>query len=233
MASSSLDDIVVPHDYVPPDVRYLLEEWHPNELEVFVDEPVPAPVTLSSAIPPSSSTGPTANTSLTARPNQNTRPASFYDKHLADHLILMHVRRLDSLVGSLVGTVDKAIKDAYLKGPLPPTGGLGSLTTKAQMETRTLDARTAVQGENGVAEYYKDLTANFCLPVASTLALHPSYHEWRSRLSWTKEPNKAGWAIADGVLQLTPPPNEKQSQSGGNLSIHPRASQSRDKINLG
>jgi hypothetical protein len=62
----------------------------------------------------------------------------------------------------------------------------------------------------GVAENYNNLTANFCLPVASTLALHPSFHEWTKCLTWTMEPNKAGWAIADGVLQLTPSPDDTE-----------------------
>ena len=216
MAAPASDDIVVPHDYVPSDVRYLLDEWHPRKLHVFVDQPTPGLATLSNANPPStSSTVTTANTSLTARRNQsrNTRVAAFYDKHLADHLILKHVRRLDSLVGSLVGTVDKAIKEAYIKGPLPPTDGSGSLTTQGQIKARTLDIRTKVLREDGVAEYYNNLTANFCLPVASTLALHPSYHEWRSRLTWTKEPNKAGYAIADGVLHPTPSPSDDEVEA--------------------
>jgi hypothetical protein len=191
----------IPIDYVPSDVQYLLNEWRPRRLHVLED-------TTSKAAPPpttiSANTGETIKSGK--REHETTRPAGFYDKHLAKHLVLKQVKTLGSLVDSLVGIVDKAIKDAYAKGPLPPNRS-GSLRTKGQIQNLTKRAKTTLRREEGVTEYYQLLTATFCLPIASTLALYPTLHEWTSLLGWTLDSDQAGWAFADGVLQLTPAPN--------------------------
>jgi hypothetical protein len=199
-----VDAVDIPSDYVPSDVQYLLNEWRPRRLHVLED-------TTSKAAPPpttiSAKTGETVKSRK--REHKTTRPAGFYDKHLAKHLVLKHVKSLGSLVDCVVGIVDKAIKDAYTKGPLPPNGS-GGLVTKGIIQNFTRRAKTIRRREEGVTEYYKDLTTTFCLPIASTLALYPTWHEWTSLLSWTRDPDQAGWAIADGVLQLTPAPNASE-----------------------
>jgi hypothetical protein len=203
------DGIVVPDDYLPSDARYLLEEWRPYELEIQsrVSNHIPSFSTITKKTP-STAAANTYGSSQKRKLNRNTRPAAFYDKHLAENLLLKHVKRLHSLVDSIVGTVDKAIKDAYKKGPLPPNE-TGSLSRPNQVKTLTIDQNTQVLGEAGVAEYYQELTVRFFLPIASTLALHPTHHEWASILSWTKEQNKAGYAISDGVLKLLPEPTAR------------------------
>jgi hypothetical protein len=52
-----------------------------------------------------------------------TRPAAFYDKHLAPQLILKDVVYLDTLVSSLERTVDQAIQDASSRHLLPKNKG--------------------------------------------------------------------------------------------------------------
>jgi hypothetical protein len=61
-----------------------------------------------------------------------------------------------------------------------------------------------VTDEIGVAEFYLRTTATFCLPIASTLALHPkaSFSEWFTLLAWSQSRNGAGHAIADGLLRF-------------------------------
>jgi hypothetical protein len=200
--TSPQSDIDYPDHYVHDDVKYLLG-WNPEKLDVDTGPASTRDITMSSArLPPTSIPGPTRTaTNNRSRMNTGTRPASFYDKHLADKLILKHVKVLDTLVVDLAGTVDKAIKDAYQKDiQLPLEQGM--LWTRGHIKSQTKYAEADFLREDGVAEHYKDLTASFCLPVASTLALHPSSSEWASLLRWTKEVSMAKFAIADGALKL-------------------------------
>jgi hypothetical protein len=56
--------------------------------------------------------------------------------------------------------------------------------------------------ETGVAEAYSKHAAEYCCPIASTLALHPSSEHWDSILDWTSDGKMGRWAIADGVLLI-------------------------------
>jgi hypothetical protein len=206
MMDSTHTDTGYPDDYVNADVQYLLG-WNPSELEQdHHDVPKKGTATrggMSSAQnPPTTIPGRTTTALSTAkRINQYTRPASFYDKHLAESLVLKHVKLVESLVDNLAGTVDKTIKDAYQKGIKLPSKQ-GELLTGEYIESHTASMSTLVLREEGVAEYYDHLTATFCLPVASTLALHPSSPHWASLLRWTRQVFNARFAIADGALQL-------------------------------
>jgi hypothetical protein len=201
--ASSQSEIDYPDDYVNDHVKYLLG-WNPEKLEVDTGPTsTRANIMMSSAqLPPTSIAGPTNTaTKNRSRVNTGTRPASFYDKHLADKLVLKRVKLLETLVVDLTGTVDKAIRDAYKKGIHLPSR-LGRLQTQEQIMSHSVYAEECLLREDGVAENYTDLTALFCLPVASTLALHPSSPEWSSLLRWTKEVSMAKFAIADGALKL-------------------------------
>lgn len=62
-----------------------------------------------------------------AGPNTHTigtRPAAFYNRHLAPHLTVEHVVRLDALVSTMANTVDQTIRDAVTKRPLPEDTGM-------------------------------------------------------------------------------------------------------------
>lgn len=210
MGALPSDDAGVPNDYVPSDILYLLDEWRPEELHILEKT-----WNESGAVPPRSATANTISktplrrsTRKVTKVNTNTRPAAFYDKHFADHLVLKHVKLLGTLVNSLAGTVDTAIKEAYKSGPLPPVSGM---LIKNEIKDLTGFSPTFLEGEDGVLEHYKDLTAFLCLPVASTLALHPTLHRWISRLRWTREQHTVGYAIADGALRLLPAPHSSNT----------------------
>ena len=73
-----------------------------------------------------------------------------------------------------------------------------------------LDMETApLKNEMSVVDNYALYAAEFCLPVASALALHPQI--WKSFLIWGKCPvANNGDAICDGSLQLAYHLNEEQ-----------------------
>ena len=104
-----------------------------------------------------------------------TRPAAFYDKHLASHLVLERVVYLDTLVSAMGSTVDQAIQDAINKGFLPKYAG--SLDTVEAMERVDYSANWKARHELGVTDSYSNHAARYCHPIASTLAIHPAL--WR------------------------------------------------------
>jgi hypothetical protein len=82
------------HPAVPEEVQFVLN-WNPPRLTAGRDA------------------GPNSrrNTARTTAIGYS-RPAAFYDRHLAPHLILEHVVYLDTLVSTMASTVDQAIEDA-------------------------------------------------------------------------------------------------------------------------
>jgi hypothetical protein len=58
--------------------------------------------------------------------------------------------------------------------------------------------------EQGVVDFYDMSTAQFCMPLASALALHPktSFLRWTSLLHWTESAGNAAQAI-NGRLCFT------------------------------
>ena len=141
-----------------------------------------------------------------ARPNTHTigytRPAAFYDKHLASHLTLEHVVCLDTLVSTMANTVDQAIRDAVAKRPLPEDIGILLSAKTIKHQVKSFFRRTK-KHETGVAEAYSKHAATYCLPIASTLAIHPSSEVWDSILNWTTDVTAGRWAIADGALDIS------------------------------
>jgi hypothetical protein len=132
--------------------------------------------------------------------NTKTRPASFYDKHIDRNLILLHFQYHPDLAKEIASTVDKAITAAQTSGHKPPSPR--NLLFPDQIAHLEAAEGTTVTRESPIAERYKAITANLCLRIASTLALHPRCPEWESLLKWTQTPNSAIVAIADGALQL-------------------------------
>src|ERR1700733_13725720 len=178
-----------PDNHLYEHVQYVLD-WNPRKL--LVGE-VPAAMSTRGMFsaqlkfsPTSSMPGPATTVRSPQKFNTYTRPASFYDKHLAETLVLKHVKLVDSLVNDLAGTVDKTIKDICQKGIELPSN-MGMLHPREVIEDKTAMSKKRLLREEGVAENYNNLTATFCLPIASTLALHPSSTMWTSLLGWTKE----------------------------------------------
>src|SRR5713101_1457556 len=129
-----------------------------------------------------------------------TRPAAFYDKHLAPHLVLQHVIHLDTLVSAMESAVDQAIQDARDKHFLPKNGG-GVLPSMLQINANDESSDWAPLRELGVAEHYSRHAARYCCPLASTLAIHPSSEDWYTALIWTTDVKEGRWTIADGALR--------------------------------
>jgi hypothetical protein len=142
----------------------------------------------------------------TASQSKATREPSFYDKLLAQNLILRRVQHLPSLAKDIAGTVDDALEtilDHGINLPLP-SAGFPIQSFRSYVE-RARPA--AMQNEMSVAEFYGHTTSLFCSTVASTLALQPdlpSLPEWLNVLYWTVSPSRSGYAIADGSLQIIP-----------------------------
>jgi hypothetical protein len=133
--------------------------------------------------------------------NTHTRPASFYDKHLKDDLILKHFQYHPDLTREIAQIVDDAIISAHNSGhPLPAPD---YLLVSGHIEALEGSEPGEMTRELPVAQRYKAITAFLCVPIASTLALHPKTPQYESLLTWTLSPASAIVAIADGALQLS------------------------------
>jgi hypothetical protein len=140
-----------------------------------------------------------------------TRPPAFYDKHFDGRLILRHVKRLPSLVRDLATNVDQVLLAA--SETLPPA--INTMTAE-QREWDMDNTPRIVRDEKGVANFYNLTTARYCVPVASTLALHPkaSMSRWRSLLLWTQSVSSSRYAIIDGELQIMEVADEDKARLG-------------------
>ena len=126
-----------------------------------------------------------------------TRKPSFYDKHLADGLILKHVKSLPTLLTAIANVVDTKLRDMRARRlPLPPHAGFPTL------EHRELNLSTVMKNESTVSEFYMLNTAIHCMKVASTLGLHPGSRRWVPMLRWSSTPSTGCYAIANGSLQI-------------------------------
>jgi hypothetical protein len=134
-----------------------------------------------------------------------SRGASFYDKHLSDHLILKEVMLLPSLPQEIAGVIDNTISTLRNKGIQIPLKNPNDLfCTMERREIVDFEKKQPMRNETSVANFYLNTTAHYCVTVASTLALHPSMPLWRSVLEWDQVPSKSGYATADGVLRIFP-----------------------------
>ncbi|KAN0125969.1 hypothetical protein V8E52_001176 [Russula decolorans] len=173
-------------DILPKDAQFVLD-WNPPQLTQGQLE--------EADLPPSSM--------ISITDIGYTRPAAFYDRHLAPHLILERVVYFDKLVSTMANTVDQAIEDAVTKRPLPKaTIGL-SPGTLIEVQVRN-SLKSPKYYESAIAEAYTKHAGTYCAPLASTLAIHPSSEHWDSILDWTIAGKAGRWAIADGVLIISP-----------------------------
>ena len=178
-------------DILPKEAQFVLA-WNPPQLSAEEEEDV-----ISHAQEPPDTAASASQTTAIG----SSRKAAFYDRHLASHLILERVVYFDTLVSAMANTVDQAIQDAVAKRPLPKKIGVLLSEDTINHQVRAFFRRTAYR-ETGVAESYKD-AATYCLPIASTLALHPSSEDWDSILNWTTDGKIGGWEILDGVLLIS------------------------------
>jgi hypothetical protein len=196
MEGASNRSALHPQDIVPEEVQFVLD-WNPPRL---IPRSIPAQKTNLNW--PTREPPDTAQSGMrTASTIGYSRPAAFYDMHLASHLTLERVVYLNTLVSDMASTVDQAIQDAATKGFLPKSKAL--LPSAQVIKYRVANYRWKPHHELGVAEAYAMHAAQNSLPIASTLAIHPSSQEWGSVLGWTRDPGAGRWAIADGVLIIS------------------------------
>jgi hypothetical protein len=76
--------------------------------------------------------------------------------------------------------------------------------TAEDRENRLWNVEKTITDERGVANFYGNITASFCTPLASTLALHPEAwnSDWKSLLVWTQSGSNSVDAIMDGELRI-------------------------------
>jgi len=85
--------------------------------------------------------------------------------------------------------------------PLPVVGSHHLLTQSRSIRRAEMEQTTFAR-EDGVAEKYYGTTRTYCVPVASTLFLHPFSSKWGQIIDWTKETYNSRFAIADGTLRF-------------------------------
>lgn len=129
-----------------------------------------------------------------------TRDPAWYDMHLAPDRIckrLVHVKDLHKKIAAVVD--DKLCKIRNDGITLePPT--VINFVRKEIRDVRLKRTNQPTKNEECLREYYKACTAEFCIPVASALALHPT--TWASHIRWSSSPIAKGNAICDGSLQV-------------------------------
>ncbi|KAJ7155835.1 hypothetical protein C8R46DRAFT_1295921 [Mycena filopes] len=98
---------------------------------------------------------------------------AYYDRHLDSKLALKQVRTLPSLLLDISSQAAHELSVlAEHKLPDVARGFFGAAYRARPMKTKMADA-------TAVAEFYDSTTAQYCLPIASTLVFHPNSHEWR------------------------------------------------------
>jgi hypothetical protein len=178
---------------LPKDVQFVLD-WNPPQLLT----KAMAEVIFPTQEPPDTTLLKFQSTTI-----GSSRQAAFYDKHLAPHLILERVVYFDKLVSTMANTVDQAIEDAVAKRPLPKD--TGPLMTETIIKYQVMNSLVSpMYRELDIAEAYTMHAGMYCAPLASTLAIHPSSEHWGSILRWTIAGQAGRWAIADGVLIISP-----------------------------
>jgi hypothetical protein len=135
----------------------------------------------------------------------NHSRAPFYDKHLVDSLILKGVVFLPSLHQDIARVVDLTLSQIREKGiHLPQTQLSDGFPGTRQREQKDYYENQPMKDETSIAHFYLQTTVQYCVPVASTLALHPSAPHWLRSLEWLPVPSNSGCAIAHGVLRILP-----------------------------
>jgi hypothetical protein len=124
----------------------------------------------------------------------------FMTKHIPVDKALREVKHLPSLVQQLMENVNTALCTASETLP-----SLKGFITAEDHERDIENISQIVPDEKGVASYYDKTIARFCVPLASTLALHPqaSSSQWHSLVIWTTSVPCSCYGIMNGLLHLT------------------------------
>lgn len=117
-------------------------------------------------------------------PSQPPNPFWFYDKHVDPKLSLLHVKHMHSLLDNISSTTDLTLHTLKTNGiDLPLIDGDSRFIIAKDRDVYP----PIVTNARSVAELYERSVAQYCLPVASTLAIHPNAPDWMSVLRWNKD----------------------------------------------
>ena len=129
------------------------------------------------------------------------RQATFYDMHLATSFIckkLIHVKNLHRKISVIVDKkLEKIRQDNITLQPPTVPGFIGKDRRDAKLYTRGGLLRSL----EDVQDYYL-MVSDFCLSIASSLALHPKL--WGRIIAWSRVPENQGLASYSASLQFVP-----------------------------
>jgi hypothetical protein len=132
--------------------------------------------------------------------DEYVRQAAFYDTHLAPHLVCKRLVYVKDLHRKLCRIVDTKIQEAQDRGVTfqPPTA-VGFMD-KVLREDAVYTNGNPIRGRRSLVGYYSYVTSRCCLPVASSLALHPE--TWERVIAWNDEPQCDALGSYAGSLHL-------------------------------
>ena len=149
----------------------------------------------------------------------NTRDPAWYDMHLAPDRIctrLVHVKDLHKRIAAVVDDKLRKIReDGITLEPLT----VMDFPRKAVRDMKSRHSKEAMKEEKCLQQYYCAYTAEFCLPIASTLTLAPSRLD-ASSIYWTMlYPLLTGDPICNGSLQVMTGSNSIKRQLDGTTKL--------------
>jgi hypothetical protein len=142
--------------------------------------------------------------------DNSSREVAFYDMHLAPNRICKRVVHIKNLHRKVAQTVDKklqAIRDSAISFQPPTTPEFYS---KARLDRRlgSVTLGDPMANRRSIAEYYLTITSQFCMPIASSLVLHPKY--WSTLIGWSMSPRHERLGGSAPSLHIVPVDNLKE-----------------------
>jgi hypothetical protein len=128
---------------------------------------------------------------------------TFYNTHLAPHLIcqrLVHIKYLHKKIAVVVDEKLRHIRDQGIVLPPPDPRSFELRVGRDNVVNRT---QKSYRDELGVQDFYLSITSRYCVYIASTLALHPG--SWNSVLKWSGIPQIAENNLFGGSLRVMLP----------------------------
>src|ERR1700691_953631 len=114
--------------------------------------------------------------------DEYVRQAAFYDMRLAPNLVCKRLVYVENLYRQLCQIVDTKIQEAHDRGvTFEPSTAYG-FVDKGHREGAMRRRSNLIKSKQSLVAYYTTVTSDSCLPVASSLALHPQ--TWNTVITW-------------------------------------------------
>jgi hypothetical protein len=131
---------------------------------------------------------------------RNIRQATFYDMHLASAKTckrVVHVPYLHEKIAHIVDAKMQQIREGNITLQSPSTG---DFTNTANREEKVNRKSSPLTEKRSVVNYYSIVISECCLPIASSLALHPKF--WLSVITWSGQPRCSALGSYGPSLQI-------------------------------